>query len=192
MQGMAYHDTKHHLVSSQIISSSSYPIQDGFLAVPNNRLIRVALVLVGAFRMNGAPVMAPIQPVVEATPGKPQSLSLTACEPQVWVKSNFPCDGISACCFERQARQWSSHGCGCRGSALGSRQVEGTYPFSFPTSDPMIAWAGRCQSLGVELSINKQTLPLPNLIKAHVLHSSTWQTELWCFISCTPSFLGIC
>ncbi|RXN19733.1 hypothetical protein ROHU_025606 [Labeo rohita] len=70
---------------ANIISSSSYPIQDGFLAVPNNRLIRVALVLVGAFRMNGAPVMAPIQPVVEATPGKPQSLSLTACEPQMQI-----------------------------------------------------------------------------------------------------------
>lgn len=83
MQGTAYHDTEHHLVSSQIISSSSYPIQDGALAVPNNRLTRVALVLVGAFHMNGVPVMALIQPVVEATPGKPQSLSLTACEPQV-------------------------------------------------------------------------------------------------------------
>lgn len=50
-QGTAYHDTDHHLVSSQIISSSSYPIQDGALAVPNNRLTRVALV-VAAFRMN--------------------------------------------------------------------------------------------------------------------------------------------
>lgn len=63
-------------------------------------------------------------------------------------------------------------------------------PLSLLTPDPMIAWAGSCQSLGVELSVNKQTLPLPKLIKAYVLHSATWMTDLRCLISCIPFILA--